>query len=165
MENETSRYRLIEYLRKEYDKRVEMELVNSVGNICIYRFYIQSTENLEEAIEDSDIEYGLEVTKSGENYELTGWCSYYTIEPYKQDVWLKVSYDNNEKEEQYIKCKKMMRNWLGKITEDLHMRAAGIDCTVDSSLLQKDCVVELIIECGETIVTTNVTSYFNELVQ
>lgn len=168
---ENRRDRLLSYIRKEYGVNVYAERVDIIDNISVYRFYVDDTANksdpdlvenvynLDKADKNLDIRYKLEMSATGDKHIITGWCNVDEIDPYKQNVWLKVTSAETDESRYYRSIKQVVPE-LATLFENQHYAASGVMWIIDENVLnlEQGDVIELYIESNGFSASTNITN-------
>lgn len=171
---ESWRSRLLHYLRKEYDEDIQVECVDYISSVYVYRFYIDKARSavdvrsverayqLDRAEKTDRIKYDLALSKGDKGYHISGWCSIEEIDPYKQNVWLKVTSPEEGKTLRYIRGQKQIVSELVEKTGEQHSAASGILFDIERRYVTGKYDIELIIESNETIYSTEITDILND---
>ena len=148
--NVDNRDLMLQYIHKHYDKNVKYEKVNQFQGVNIFRFYIDEKPEELNILNDPEISYNCSIEKKGKKVIITGFCKSKDIDPYKQNVWIRIdSKQKNKEKNSFIRCSKIVLEEKNKIKYGNHDAATGFEVEFSTNLLNDASHVELIICDGK----------------
>ena len=157
-----NRFTMLDYIHHHYDENVKVENVNQFQGIDIFRFYVDEKPDKATIVNKTDISFHLTAKKDkkdNKKYIVKGFCKSNEIDPYKQNVWIKVKYkQKNKVKETLLRCSKVVLTEKNEIKNGNHDAATGFEIKISEEILQNIRQADLIISDGRgTSVSTDIS--------
>lgn len=125
----------LNYIRKEYHNEANVEIIDSIDKVSIYRFYVdrECDENMEET--NKMISTLQKDTILGDSIVLEGYALMQGQDTSKQNMWLKLFNENNG-ESSYIRMKKELNNQAATEYPTEHGISSGFSVEIDKTELK-----------------------------
>ena len=176
--NQTWRNRFLAYIQKEYDQNAKFEIVDTIDNINVYRFYldktggardpklIESVYGLDTSILSSDISYEIAISDEIDHYVIAGWAYHPNIDAYNQSVWLRVTFANDERV-QYYRSSKYVNKQIADYVGNRHAAASGIQWILrkEEFSFSDTQKFEMIVESSEGRYYVDITEDIEKFIQ
>lgn len=154
--------RMLTYIRRNYDENVSLETVDECQELVICRYYVDCQPTSDAIANASVSSCEIQIEQNNKSCLLNGFCTCDEIDPYKQNVWIRITTKENKKSHVvYQRCSKTLRQKDYLLTHRDHNNASGFTCEIPEKSLKKALKVELVIsDGGNTLACEDITDRF-----
>ena len=154
--------RMLTYIQRNYDENVSLETVDECQGLVICRYYVDCQPPSDALANASVSSCEFQIEENDKTYMLKGFCTCDEIDPYKQNVWIRVTTRKNKKSHVvYQRCSKTLRQEDYLLTHRDHNNASGFTCEIARKSVKNALKVELVIFDGrDTLACKDITDSF-----